>query len=110
MPLPEQNDPIYRYLASVNFWISQKIPGMEGHVELPFPHEMEKKRYKVFGLVTNRDVEGNELIHWPAPALRQDEKLIRHERRLGGREAASSEFGENAAWWDHDLGLHLHSA
>jgi len=37
---------------------------MEGHVELPFPTmRMEKKRYKVFGIVTNRDLEGNELIN-----------------------------------------------
>ena len=25
---------------------------------------IEKKRYKLFGIVSNRDLGGNELIHW----------------------------------------------
>jgi hypothetical protein len=59
-----KNDPVYRYLAIRELLEQPELPGMEGHVELPFPTmRMEKKRYKVFGIVTNRDLEGNELIN-----------------------------------------------
>jgi len=60
-----KNDPVYRYLAIRELLEQPELPGMEGYVELPFPTmRMEKKRYKVFGVVTNRDLEGNELINW----------------------------------------------
>jgi len=63
---------------SVNFWIQPDFRDGRGHVELPFPTmRMEKKRYKVFGLVTNRDVEGNELIHWLHQRCGKSEELIR---------------------------------
>jgi hypothetical protein len=66
-----KNDPVYRYLAIRGLFEQPELPGMEGHVELPFHTlRMEKKRYKVFGMVTNRDLEGNELINWLHVALR----------------------------------------
>ncbi len=86
---------------------------MEGHVELPFPTmSMEKKRYKVFGVVTNRDLEGNELINWLHKRCGKSEEAhsIMKEDLAGGK-LPSSEFGENAAWWwIMILGFNLNSA
>ncbi len=41
------------------------LPGMDQQLNLPFQTmEAGGKKYKVFGIVTNRDWEGQELIHW----------------------------------------------
>ena len=96
-----KNDPVYRYLAIRELLEQPELPGMEGHVELPFPTmSMEKKRYKVFGMVTNRDLEGNELINWLHKRCGKSEEAhsIMKEDLAGGK-LPSSEFGENAAWW-----------
>ena len=96
-----KNDPVYRYLAIRELLEQPELPGMGGHVELPFPiMSMEKKRYKVFGMVTNRDLEGNELIHWHHQRCGKSEEAhsIMKEDLAGGK-LPSSEFGENAAWW-----------
>jgi hypothetical protein len=96
-----KNDPVYRYLAIREVLEQPELPGMEGHVELPFPTmRMEKKRYKVFGVVTNRDLEGNELINWHHQRCGKSEEAhsIMKEDLAGGK-LPSSAFGENAAWW-----------
>src|SRR5512136_1142519 len=96
-----KNDPVYRYLAIREFLEQPELPGMEGHVELPFPTmSMERKRYKIFGVVTNRDLEGNELIHWLHQRCGKSEEAhgVMKEDLAGGK-LPSSEFGENAAWW-----------
>ena len=74
---------------------------MERQGELPFPTmSMEKKRYKLFGIVTNRDLEGNELINWLHKRCGKSEEAhsIMKEDLAGGK-LPSSEFGANAAWW-----------
>jgi hypothetical protein len=74
---------------------------MESQVELPFPTmSMEKKRYKIFGIVTNRDIEGDELIHWLHKRCGKSEEAhgVMKEDLAGGK-LPSSHFGENAAWW-----------
>ena len=96
-----KNDPVYRYLAIRERLEQPELPGMEGHFELPFPTlRMEKKRYKVFGIVTNRDLEGDELIHWLHQRCGKSEEAhsIMKEDLAGGK-LPSSDFGENAAWW-----------
>ena len=96
-----KNDPVYRYLAIRELLEQPELPGMEGHVELPFPTmSMEKKRYKVFGMVTNRDLEGNELINWLHKRCGKSEEAhsVMKEDLAGGK-LPSSDFGENAAWW-----------
>ena len=42
------------------------LPGMEEQMELPFPTMELSNRgwYKVFGVVTNRSIAGDELIWW----------------------------------------------
>ena len=74
---------------------------MEGQVELPFPTmTMEKKRYKIFGIVTNRDIEGSELVDWLHKRCGKSEEAhaIMKEDLAGGK-LPSADFGENAAWW-----------
>jgi hypothetical protein len=96
-----KKDPVYRYLATRELLEQPELPGMEEHVELRFPTlSMEKRRYKVFGLVTNRDVEGNELIEWLHKRCGKSEEAhsIMKEDLAGGK-LPSSDFGENAAWW-----------
>ena len=96
-----KNDPGYRYLAIRELLEQPELPGMAGHVELPFPTtSMERKRYKVFGIVTNRDLEGNGLINWLHKRCGKSEEahsIMKED--LGGGKLPSSEFGENAAWW-----------
>ena len=96
-----KDDPVYRYLATRELLDQPELPGMERHVELPFPTlGMEKKRYKVFGIVTNRDTEGNELINWQHKRCGKSEEAhsIMKEDLAGGK-LPSAAFGENAAWW-----------
>jgi hypothetical protein len=96
-----KNDPVYRYLAIRESLEQPDLPGMAGHVELPFPTmHMEKKRYRVFGIVTNRDLEGNELISWLHKRCGKSEEAhsVMKEDLAGGK-LPSSDFGENAAWW-----------
>jgi len=98
-----KNGSEYRYLAIRERMQDQLIlPGMEQD-EKGFPFQTVVKdsvRYRVFGIVTNMDWEGQELIEW-------------HYKRCGGSEQAhsvmkedlaggtlpSGDFGENAAWW-----------
>jgi hypothetical protein len=93
----------YRYLAIRERMQDQlMLPGMEQDGE-GFPFQImvkDRERYRVFGIVTNMDWAGQELIEW-------------HYKRCGGSEQAhsvmkedlaggmlpSGDFGENAAWW-----------
>jgi len=96
-----KDDPEYRYLAIRELLEQPELPGMEKQVDLPFPTmSMEKKRYKLFGIVTNRDLEGNELINWLHKRCGKSEEAhsIMKEDLAGGK-LPSSAFGENAAWW-----------
>jgi len=95
-----KDGPVYRYLAIREALGSGELPGMPQQ-EFPFPTvKVEGQRYKLTGLVTNMDWDGEELIHW-------------HRKRCGKSEAAhgvmkddfaggtlpSGDFGANAAWW-----------
>ena len=74
--------------------------------------EMNTTRYKIFGIVTNRDIEGNTLINWLHERCGKSEEAhsIMKEDLTGGR-LPSSDFGENAAWWwIMVLSLNLNSA
>ena len=96
-----KKDPDYRYLATRELLEQPELPGMEKQVELPFPTmTMEKKRYKIFGIVTNRDLEGGELINWLHKRCGKSEEAhsMMKEDFAGGK-LPSSAFGENAAWW-----------
>jgi hypothetical protein len=94
-----KNGPAYRYLATRELLRQDTLPGYEG--QLPFPTmEMDTTRYKVFGIVTNRDIEGSTLVTWLHERCGKSEEAhsVMKEDLAGGK-LPSSDFGENAAWW-----------
>lgn len=97
------NNPVYRYVAKRTVLNRQKeLPaiGSDQH-ELPFPTmEMERRQYKVFGIVTNMDWQGDRLIHWHHERCGKSEEAhsVMKEDLAGGK-LPSQDFGENAAWW-----------
>jgi Transposase DDE domain group 1 len=96
-----RNAPVYRYVATRELLEQPELPGMEGQIELPFPTmTIEKKRYKIFGIVTNRDIDGSELVNWLHKRCGKSEEAhsVMKEDLAGGR-LPSADFGENAAWW-----------
>ena len=77
------------------------LPGMEQQLNLPFQTmEVEGKKYKVFGIVTNMDWDGEELIHWFHKRCGKSEEAhgVMKDDLAGGK-LPSDDFGENAAWW-----------
>jgi hypothetical protein len=94
--------PEYRYIATREAMAEQlHIPGTIEEQEAPFPTmSMDSKRYKVFGIVTNMDCEGQELISWLYKRCGKSEEAhsIMKEDLAGGK-LPSDEFGTNAAWW-----------
>jgi len=97
-----KKSPDYRYLAIREQIRQMELPGMGAQLEFPFP-TMEfgdKGRYKVFGLVTNRTVPGEEVIWWCRKRCGKSEEAhsVMKEDLCGGK-LPSGEFGENAAWW-----------
>jgi hypothetical protein len=95
-----KNGPAYRFLAIRELLPQQEFPGMES--QLPFPtYRQEEKHYKLFGLVTNRDLPGDKLIWWSRERCGKGEEMhaiMKHD--LAGGQLPSSQFGANAAWWE----------
>lgn len=98
-----KKSPTYRYLAIRERLIVQtELPEVESaQLELPFQTlEMNQSPYKLFGLVTNRTLEGNALIHWHRERCGDSEKVHHTEKsELAGGQFPSQQFGANAAWW-----------
>jgi len=97
-----KKDPVYRYLAIRERLGSAYLPEMEllQH-ELPFPTlTVERQPYKLFGIVTNMDRDGEALIHWHRGRCGKSEEAhaVMKGDFAGGR-LPSGDFGENAAWW-----------
>lgn len=94
--------PEYRYIATREAMSEQLgIPELEVQRSLPFPTiDMGGGKYKVFGIVTNMDWEGEKLIQWQYERCGKSEEAhsVMKEDLAGGR-LPSSDFGENAAWW-----------
>ena len=95
------NGPVYRYLATREPLRQALLPGMKSQMKLPFPTmEMENQVYKVFGIVTNMNWEGEELIHWYYKRCGKCEEInavLKND--LAGGKLPSGKFGANAAWW-----------
>jgi hypothetical protein len=91
--------PVYRYVATRELLEQPELPGMEG--QMPFPAmTIAEKRYKIFGIVTNRDIDGSELVTWLHRRCGKSEEAhsVMKEDLAGGK-LPSADFGENAAWW-----------
>ena len=95
-----KNAPAYRYLAIREAMGSMDLPGMPQQ-EFPFQTlQMDLQHYKLFGLVTNMDWDGERLIHWHRERCGKSEEA--HSVMKGdfaGGQLPSGDFGENAAWW-----------
>ncbi|MBU0484822.1 MAG: IS1380 family transposase [Proteobacteria bacterium] len=98
-----KNAPVYRYLAKRSVLNRQQtLPGVEQeNDDLPFPTmDLREIRYKVFGIVTNMDWNGERLIHWHHERCGKSEEAhaIMKDDLAGGK-LPSGKFGANAAWW-----------
>jgi hypothetical protein len=94
--------PVYRYLAIREPMGSMDLPGMSmPQQEFPFQTvQMDLQHYKLFGLVTNMNWDGETLIHWHRERCGKSEEA--HSVMKGdfaGGKLPSGDFGENAAWW-----------
>jgi Transposase DDE domain group 1 len=94
--------PEYRYLAKREVLVEQRVlPGLEQQLSLPFPTlQLKGRKYKVYGVVTNMDWDGAELIHWYHKRCGKSEEAhaVMKEDLAGGK-LPSADFGSNAAWW-----------
>jgi hypothetical protein len=94
--------PEYRYMATREIMREQlNLPGMAEDKEYPFPTlSMDKNKYKIFGIVTNMDWEGGDLITWLYKRCGKSEEAhsVMKEDLAGGK-LPSDDFGVNAAWW-----------
>jgi hypothetical protein len=113
--LCQSNDaPALRYLAIREpMAVQETLPGIDPiQKELPFQTlTLSEREYKIFGVVTNRDIDGEELIHWHRERCGQSEKIHSIEKtELTGGQFPSNKFGANAAWWQiMVLSLNLHN-
>lgn len=91
--------PTYRYIAIRELLEQAELPGLEN--QLPFPTmDLGRLPYKVFGLVTNRDIPGDELIWWYRERCGKGEEIHKVMKEdLAGGHPPSGRFGANAAWW-----------
>jgi hypothetical protein len=102
----KKDGPSYRFLAIREPLAQFELEGMKSdQAELPFPtidedHDGATRRYKLFGVVTNRDLPGDELIWWYRERCGKSEEAhaVMKEDLAGGR-LPSKHFGANAAWW-----------
>jgi hypothetical protein len=97
----KKDGPTYRYLAIREPLQQQALPGMEEQLALPFPTmDWGAVTYKVTGIVTNREIPGDELIRWYRGRCGKSEEAhsIMKEDLAGGK-LPSGLFGANAAWW-----------
>jgi hypothetical protein len=109
----KKDGPVFRYLAIREVLEQPALLEMDEQISLPFPTmNFGSTKYKVFGIVTNRDVAGDELIWWYRERCGKSEEAhsIMKEDLAGGR-LPSGYFGVNAAWWHiMILALNLNSA
>jgi len=109
----KKHGPDYRFLAIREALNQPSLPGMEDQLELPFPTmNFGSQKYKVTGVVTNRQIAGDELIWWYRKRCGKSEEAhsVMKEDLAGGK-LPSGLFGANAAWWHiMILALNLNSA
>lgn len=90
----------YRYFAIREPLSRPYLPGMRP--ELPFPAMFfENQPYKLFGTITNREDDGEAIIHWHRKRCGSSEEAhsVMKEDLAGGT-LPSGKFGADAAWWE----------
>jgi hypothetical protein len=90
----------YRYIAIREAMKPSKTKSDE-EIELPFQTMKAKEvTYKLFAVVTNRDIDGSELIQWHRMRCGKSEHVHSTQKEgLAGGQFPSNLFGANAAWW-----------
>lgn len=97
-----KNGKEYRYIATREVLQEQRVlEGIADEPSYPFPiMDISKRRYKVFGIVTNMDWEGGDLIRWLYERCGRSEEAHRAMKDdFAGGKLPTGEFYENAAWW-----------
>ena len=92
----------YRFLAIREPLKQLELPGLGNQLVFPFPTMdfKSKGKYKVFGIVTNRTIPGDELIWWYRERCGKSEEAHSVMKAdLAGGKLPSGLFGVNAAWW-----------
>ena len=95
-----KNGPEYRFIAIRELLKRPTLPGMEESSTTPTVQMSDGGWYKVSGVVTNRDLAGDDLIRWYRQRCGKGEEVhgILKDDLAGGR-LPSGRFGANAAWW-----------
>jgi hypothetical protein len=91
----------YRYLATREALKQPALPGMDEQLSLPFQTlAFDEVKYKIFGVVTNMDWAGSDLIVWHDQRCGKSEEAHSVMKSdLAGGKLPSDDFGENSAWW-----------
>ena len=93
----------YRFLAIREPLRQLDLPAVESKQrELPFPtmEYNDGRKYKLFGVVTNRELPGDEIIWWLRKRCGKSEEVHSVMKGdLAGGTLPSGKFGANAAWW-----------
>ena len=90
----------YRYLAIREAMKPSKTKN-DDELDLPFQTiKLDEVRYKLFAVVTNRDIDGSDLIQWHRKRCGKSEHVHSTQKEgLAGGQLPSNLFGANAAWW-----------
>lgn len=92
----------YRYLATREVIEEQQsLPGMDDEKQYPFATMVAQgRKYKLFGIVTNKDQDGADLINWLYARCGQSEEVHRAMKDdFAGGKLPCGGFGQNTAWW-----------
>lgn len=97
-----KNAPVYRYLATREALANQPLPEMDvAQLDLPFQTMSQSGiTYKIFGVVTNMEWGGNDVIRFHDGRCGKAEeahKILKDD--FAGGKMPSDDFGANAAWW-----------
>jgi hypothetical protein len=96
-----KNGPSYRFVATRKPLRDQlELPGCETAADPDQMQSQSGEKYKIYGMITNRDIDGNELVQWYRERCGKSEEVhaVMKDDLAGGK-LPSGDFGENAAWW-----------
>ena len=94
--------PVYRYIATREALRDQPLAGMDRE-QLSLPFQTMRSggiTYKLFGVVTNLDWDGGDVIRFHdgrSGKCEEAHKVLKED--FAGGKMPSNEFGANAAWW-----------